>query len=283
MELVQKPIEPALLVLSRASVNDEGTKLKFVVDDFQYEYELASEKLVKLGKAPPLPPLTPPNGINSREEFERWREEQLRRQTDQRRDQNQDQDRNNQQQDNQQNDNVQQQENQQQDGQRESQNGGSSAAAAGQRGRPDHRNYSPDRKAYVFAKGHNLFYVELKDEPKDEPIKDEQTKEEAKTDEAKKDETKRDEAKQNEGKKDESKADDVKKSDSAPQDKSDDAKKEETKKADDTKPADIPAEQKPSAPATPVDHDGEAIQLTTDGEEDYSFASRFGGFGAGTT
>src|SRR4030095_530675 len=31
MELVQKPLEPFLLTLSRPSVNDEGTKLKFVV------------------------------------------------------------------------------------------------------------------------------------------------------------------------------------------------------------------------------------------------------------
>src|SRR5262245_43881439 len=73
MELVQKPLEPFLLTLSRASVNDEGTKLKFVVDDFQYEYDLTTEKLAKLGKAPPPPTLTPPSGISSREEFERWR------------------------------------------------------------------------------------------------------------------------------------------------------------------------------------------------------------------
>src|SRR5262245_54906473 len=180
MELVQKPIEPALLVLSRASVNDEGTKMKFVVDDFQYEYELASEKLVKLGKAPPLPPLTPPTGISTRDEFERWREEQLRRQ-EERRDQDQDQERNNQQQDNQQQ-NVQQQENQQQNGQQNNQTGGAGGTTVGgRRGQPDHRNYSPDRKAYVFAKGHNLFYVELKEEKKDEAKQDEPKKDEAKT------------------------------------------------------------------------------------------------------
>src|SRR5262245_1808250 len=287
MELVQKPIEPALLVLSRASVNDEGTKLKFVVDDFQYEYELASEKLVKLGKAPPLPPLTPPNGINSREEFERWREEQLRRQDDQRRDQNQDQDHNNQQQYNQQNDNVQQQENQQQDGQRNNQNGDANGAVAGQRGRPDHRNYSPDRKAYVFAKGHNLFYVELKDAPKDEAKKEEPKKDDAKSDEAKKEELKKDDAKKEESKADDAKSDEAKKSDSAPQEKTDDVKKDEAKKEDDkksdtTKSEVKTGEQKSATQPAPVDHDGEAIQLTTDGAEDYSFASRFG-FGTGTT
>jgi hypothetical protein len=35
MELVQKPLDPFLLTLSRLSVNDEGTKLKFVADDYQ--------------------------------------------------------------------------------------------------------------------------------------------------------------------------------------------------------------------------------------------------------
>src|SRR5207237_9906070 len=68
MELVQKPLEPMLLTLNRASVNDDGTKLKFVVDDSQYEYELATEKLAKLGRAPPLPTLTPPRGLARRHE-----------------------------------------------------------------------------------------------------------------------------------------------------------------------------------------------------------------------
>jgi dipeptidyl aminopeptidase/acylaminoacyl peptidase len=281
MELVHKPLEPVLLTLNRPNVNDEGTKLKFVVDDFQYEYDLVAEKLVKLGKAPPLPTLTPPNGITSRDELERWREEQLRRQDEQRRDQDQDQERNNQQQDNQQNN---QQENvQQQDNQQTNQDRGTGTATAGsQRGRPDHRNYSPDRKAYVFAKGHNLFYVELKDEKKGDAKKDEPKKEEAKTDDASKGEKKKEDAQR-----DDSKTDEAHKPDSALQEKIDDAKKEdgkkdEAKKSDESKPAEKLAEQKPATPSTPVDHDGEAIQLTTDGAEDYSFAWRFG-FGSGTT
>src|SRR5262245_60640375 len=55
-EMVQKPLDPAKLPLTRISINDEGNKIKFVVEDLQYEYDLQGEKLVKLGKAPPGPP-----------------------------------------------------------------------------------------------------------------------------------------------------------------------------------------------------------------------------------
>ena len=286
MELVQKPLEPVLLTLNRPSVNDEGTKLKFVFDEFQYEYDLVAEKLVKLGKAPPLPTLTPPNGITSREELERWRDEQLRRQDEQRRDQDQDQDRNNQQQDNQQNsqqENVQQQDNQQTNQERSS----SATATSSQRGRPDHRNYSPDRKAYVFAKGHNLFYVELKDEKKDDSKKGDAKKEEPKNEEVKTGSTNEDEAKKEEAKKEDSKTSEAQKLDPAPQDKAEDAKQNdskqtEAKKSDESNAKATASETKPTAPSAAVDHDGEAIQLTTDGAEDYSFASRFG-FGTSTT
>ena len=47
--MVQKPLEPALLPLTRETLNDDGTKLKFVVDDIQYEYDLNAETLAKLG------------------------------------------------------------------------------------------------------------------------------------------------------------------------------------------------------------------------------------------
>src|SRR5262245_11300217 len=55
-EAVQKPIDPMLLPLQRVTIDDDGTKLKFVVDEFQFEYELMTEKLNKLGKAPAAPP-----------------------------------------------------------------------------------------------------------------------------------------------------------------------------------------------------------------------------------
>ena len=295
MEQIQKPLDPAALSLARLSVNDEGTKLKFVADDFDYEYDLATEKLTKLGKAQAqAAPAVPAGGFRSREEFDRFREEQLRRQEEQRTNQNQNQDqqqRTNQQelQQDQQQDNQQEQnqnQNQQQNTQQTGRRGGGRTGGGGpggQRGNTAdaHRAYSPDRKAYVFAKGHNLFYVELKEEPKkEEPKKEEPKKEDAKKEEAKKEETKKeeskedesapqekvDDAKKDETKKDEAKKDEVKKEDA----KKDEAKKDEAKKDGEAKPAEKPAT--PARPAAPVDHDGEAIQLTSDGAEDYSFA-----------
>src|SRR5262249_38796050 len=54
-ELTQKPIDPVQLPLTRTSMNEEGTKFKFVVGELQYEWDLPGEKLTKLGKAPPAP------------------------------------------------------------------------------------------------------------------------------------------------------------------------------------------------------------------------------------
>src|SRR5262249_45573495 len=82
-ELIQKPLEPTNLPLTRVSINDEGTKIKFVVGDFQYEYDLQGEKLAKLGKAPPPP--APPAG---RGQNQRRRTDEQRR-DDQQQDQQQ--------------------------------------------------------------------------------------------------------------------------------------------------------------------------------------------------
>ncbi|MDI9636888.1 DPP IV N-terminal domain-containing protein [Kamptonema cortianum] len=49
--------------------------------------------------------------------------------------------------------------------------GGGQGGQAGQQGnRPDFRNFSPDRKSYVYAQNHNLFYVEIVDEKPTEPV-----------------------------------------------------------------------------------------------------------------
>jgi dipeptidyl-peptidase 4 len=53
-ELVRKPLDSLQLPLVRIALDDEGAKLKFVTDDLQFEYDLRAEKLVKLGKAPPV-------------------------------------------------------------------------------------------------------------------------------------------------------------------------------------------------------------------------------------
>jgi hypothetical protein len=115
-EAVQKPIDPAQLPLQRVTINDDGTKLKFVAEEYQFEYELMTEKLSKLGKAPAAPQGMPAGFTGSQEDFERVREEFRRRreqQEEQRREQDQDQEqRRDQQQDDQQRQD--QQDNQQQ-------------------------------------------------------------------------------------------------------------------------------------------------------------------------
>ena len=54
-EQVRKPLDPLQLPLTRVALNDEGTKLKFVAEALQFEYDLNSDKLDKLGEAPTLP------------------------------------------------------------------------------------------------------------------------------------------------------------------------------------------------------------------------------------
>jgi dipeptidyl aminopeptidase/acylaminoacyl peptidase len=146
-EAVKKPLEAAQLPLNRLTINDEGTKIKFVVDDMQYEYEMAVDKLAKLGKAPPAPPAGPFGGNMS---------EDLRRRFEERRQQMQQQQ--NQQQQNQ------QQNQQQQIGRRGTGNrgGGMRGAGAGS-GRQDYRAFSPDRKAYLFVRDNNLYLSEGSD------------------------------------------------------------------------------------------------------------------------
>lgn len=54
-EQIRRPLESQQLPLTRVALNDEGTKLKFVTEDLQFEYDLGAQKLAKLGKAPPMP------------------------------------------------------------------------------------------------------------------------------------------------------------------------------------------------------------------------------------
>jgi dipeptidyl aminopeptidase/acylaminoacyl peptidase len=52
-EQIRKPLDPSQLPLTQVSLNDEATKVKFVTENLQFEFDLRSEKLEKLGKAPP--------------------------------------------------------------------------------------------------------------------------------------------------------------------------------------------------------------------------------------
>ncbi|HYV38124.1 MAG TPA: DPP IV N-terminal domain-containing protein, partial [Gemmataceae bacterium] len=49
---IRKPLDPNQLPLTAVSLNDDASKLKFVTDDWQFEYDLRGDKLAKLGKAP---------------------------------------------------------------------------------------------------------------------------------------------------------------------------------------------------------------------------------------
>lgn len=153
-EMMQKPLEANALPLTRESINDEGTKFKFVAEDLQYEYDLQAEKLTKLGKAPPA---RPPGRPGSREEFMQRREEFLR----QREQQDQQQQRRDQQ-DNEQQRRDQQDTDQQRRGFRRGFQDG--PPGAGRRSN-DYRVFSPDRKAYLFIRNHNLCLLEVSDKP----------------------------------------------------------------------------------------------------------------------
>ncbi len=127
-ELTHKPIDPIQLPLTRVTLNEEGTKLKFVVDELQYEWDLSVEKLTKLGKAPPAPRVPGAAGARG-----------FRRIDDQ-----------------------QQQQQQQRDRLQRFGRGGGGMAGSGGDSR-DPRVYSPDRGAYLFVRDHNLYLMEGKE------------------------------------------------------------------------------------------------------------------------
>ncbi len=183
--MVQKPLEPALLAIERLVVNDEASKIRFVFEDYRYEYDLNTENLTKLGKAQtnPLRGLFGPGGggrggrgqdaENSRVREEQWDDQILGRgqgvgqgqgQTQQGQQDGQNQQREQQvteegrRQDgdgqvrvDQQIENVQQNQGQ----------GGQAQGPGGPAGRMNgYRTLSPDGKLVVFAKNHNLFVGE---------------------------------------------------------------------------------------------------------------------------
>src|SRR5207245_9661720 len=70
-EALQKPLDHSHLSLTRVTLDDEGKKLTFVAEEWQFEYELAADKLTKLRKAPALPPTPPGRGgtTDERQQF----------------------------------------------------------------------------------------------------------------------------------------------------------------------------------------------------------------------
>jgi dipeptidyl-peptidase-4 len=131
-ELTHMPIDPIQLPLTRESLNDEGTKLKFVVGELQYEWDLPAEKLTKLGKAP-----TGPRGFGEGggRGFRRFDEQQLQQL--------------------------------QRGRQGRFGRGGPPGSAGDSR---DPRVYSPDRGAYLFVRDHNLYLLEGKEKPAEKVV-----------------------------------------------------------------------------------------------------------------
>jgi dipeptidyl aminopeptidase/acylaminoacyl peptidase len=126
-QATQKPLDAAQLPLTRMTIDDEGARVKFVVEDTQYEYDLAGEKLSKLGPAPPLPAGF--GGRGGRGNFQQRFQQQ-------------------------------QQQNQQQNDQQRRGRGQRGAPPGAGRGVPDYRVFAPDRKAYVFVRNANLYLLE---------------------------------------------------------------------------------------------------------------------------
>lgn len=148
-EMIQKPLDSAQLPLTRLSMNAEGAKLTFVVEDFQYEYDLPAERLTRLGKAPPAPAAFPgPGGGQGefRRRFEEMQQQQQQEQQQQRQEQGQ------------RREGQQQQQEQQRDGGRRFGQRGMPPGAAGRS--QDPRVFSPDRKAYLFVRNNNLYLLE---------------------------------------------------------------------------------------------------------------------------
>jgi dipeptidyl-peptidase-4 len=189
--MVQKPLEPALLPIERLVLNDEGSKIRFVFEDFRYEYDLATENLTKLGKAQAggLRGMLGlggggggrggrgQNGENGRRQEEQWDDQQVglgQGQGQQRQEDGQNQQREQQvieegrRQDGDGQVRVDQQIENVQQGQGQNQGQGQGQATQGPGSGPGralgYRSLSPDGKLVVFAKNHNLFVAEASKE-----------------------------------------------------------------------------------------------------------------------
>lgn len=144
-EAAQKPIDTDTLALTRVTVTEDGTKVRFVHADFQYEYELAAAKLTKLGKAPPPPRAFPKGDVDERTrllmEKEREERERLEKEDDRKDEKKED---------------VKKEEKKDE-----------KADPKKEPARPgfDYKAFSPDRKRYVFAQKHNLYLAEEGKEP----------------------------------------------------------------------------------------------------------------------
>ena len=247
--MIKKPVNPKQLPISSVRLNKEATHLEFVSDRKSYKYDLKTEVLEKSKKsAAPTGQLQLPRGYTG------TREDLMRRLRERGIDVSR------------------------------------FMRPASQRrtNASRHRVFNPARTAYVFAKGHNLFYVQLPEGYAEEQAKKEKEKQ-AKKEAAAKAKKAKEEAKKK--KADSEKSKDLKQQKSKSDDKDETGKKEvekkesektkvekkETEKKEtekkDTKDADKDSDEEEFKPIPKVSAsmDRKAIQITFDGAEDYSF------------
>jgi dipeptidyl aminopeptidase/acylaminoacyl peptidase len=140
-EAGKKPLDAETLRLDRATVSADGKKLTFVSGEIRYEYDLTAAKLKSLGKAPTAGPLSPEVIEQRRQQLGDERTNELLRQL---RDDQQEQ--------------KQDLENQQQKG------------TAPPPGAPTgYKNFSPDKKKYVFVQKNNL-YLAIEGQPEEKAV-----------------------------------------------------------------------------------------------------------------
>src|SRR5262245_48190639 len=166
-EAVQKPIDTDTLDLTRVTVTDDGTKMRFVYGETQFEYEFGPAKLTKVGKAPPAPRPFPKGDMDdrTREFLERMREERERmdREEDRKDEERKDDVKRDEEE---KKDEVKKDDTKKDDTSTRGKRGfGGGRFGAGGPGGPgglggDYRAFSPDRKRFVFAQKHNLFLAE---------------------------------------------------------------------------------------------------------------------------
>ena len=139
----QKPVTGTTLRLSSLKVEDDLSKLSFGSEGRLYEYLPKTGTLTDKGKAPRS------GARNSRGGRGRQRggriQEQIRQMTERLR-------------------------------QRGGRGSAGGTAPGGRGARRDHRNLAPDKSAYVYGQGHNLFYVEGKQVPAKDKTKANKTK-----------------------------------------------------------------------------------------------------------
>jgi len=139
-ELTKKPFDSATLNLSRVSVTEDGKKLKFVFDDYLYEYDLAAAVMTKGAKAPRTGFQPPAGTLNRMTEEQRKRLDEIRDRDQQKEEQ--------------------QEQQQRREEQQEQQEQGAQTPPPAAAPATGYKALSPDKKKYVYVMKHNLYLAD---------------------------------------------------------------------------------------------------------------------------